>query len=114
MSFSINVTSCEKCPHWGTRTEFPGDPDYNVCEKLMIILYHPEKELLEEINHRNPINSRCPYNSTFTKGTVPASNFLGTLHANIKNDKVSDKAFREFAENSIENVYFLKGINYKA
>lgn len=42
-------------------------------------------------------------------GTLPAKSFVGTLAANIDNDKLSDKEFRQFCRNSVPNV---EGIDY--
>ncbi len=38
------------------------------------------------------------------KRTVPASNFVRTLAANVDNEKLSDKDFRQFVRNSLPIV----------
>ena len=39
-----------------------------------------------------------------TKQTVPAANFVSTMSANVNNDKMSDKEFREFVRNTLPIV----------
>lgn len=39
-----------------------------------------------------------------TKQTVPAANFVSTMSANVSNDKMSDKEFREFVRNTLPIV----------
>jgi hypothetical protein len=38
------------------------------------------------------------------KNTVPAINFLGTLMANLDNEKLSDSEFRQFIRNTLPIV----------
>lgn len=38
--------------------------------------------------------------------TVPASNFMGTIAANVDSRKLSDKAFRDFIRNSLPVVIY--------
>jgi len=40
------------------------------------------------------------------KRTVPASNFVGTLAANVDNQKLSDAEFREFVRNTLPIVRY--------
>ena len=37
---------------------------------------------------------------------VPAESFLGTLHANVDNPALDDRAFREFVRNSLPIVVY--------
>ncbi len=41
---------------------------------------------------------------------VDARNFLGTVAANVDNDKLTDEEFREFIRNSLPVVDYDKGI----
>jgi len=40
------------------------------------------------------------------KRTVPAANFLGTVEANVDNEKLSDAEFRQFIRNSLPIVIY--------
>lgn len=40
------------------------------------------------------------------KPTVPAEHFMGTLQANVDNEKLSDADFREFVRNTLPIIIF--------
>jgi len=43
------------------------------------------------------------------KRTVPASNFVDTVLANVDNEKLSDKKFRQFIRNTLPIVIYDPG-----
>lgn len=44
-----------------------------------------------------------------TDRTVAASNFVGTMAANVNNDKMNDKEFREFVRRTLPIVRYDPG-----
>ena len=47
------------------------------------------------------------YGDLFTR-SVPAENFLGTVEANVDNEKLTDAQFREFIRNSLSIVQYIR------
>jgi hypothetical protein len=47
-----------------------------------------------------------PYPLAKHKRTIPADHFMGTIAANVDNDKLSDAEFRQFIRNTLTIVEY--------
>jgi len=58
---------------------------------------HPFPEAFEEVRKLGKLGKQ---------NTVPASNFVGTVAANVDNEKMSDAEFRQFIRNTLPVVEY--------
>jgi len=52
------------------------------------------------------VRTLTPEPTHLRHSNVPAESFLGTLHANVDNPALDDRAFREFVRNSLPIVVY--------